>query len=193
MHDYQTYTEDLKLHIDFKTLAVLWCDLIYLYIYFCMYVCIYVCVCVCLFMYFIFEMSNFVVKRFYEACLIISLGNVDILKMTQKYLKRVWWTYNEFICNKRGYAHTNITLRHVRVTIVAVERNTYFILQVCVCSVIYPACNVRAPYCILWHFRCYSVFPLYFIKARFSGKKKLLSIKCVFDFLYKFFLTHFSF
>jgi hypothetical protein len=39
----------------------------------------------------------FMVKRFYEACLIISLGNVDILKMTVKYLKCVWWTYNEFI------------------------------------------------------------------------------------------------
>jgi hypothetical protein len=37
-------TEDLKLLIDFKTLAVLWCDCICLYIYFCMYVCIYVCV-----------------------------------------------------------------------------------------------------------------------------------------------------
>jgi hypothetical protein len=73
-----------------------------------MYVCIYMCVF--LFMYFIFEMSNFVVKKFYEACLIISLGNVDVLKMTEKYLKRVWWTYNVFIFNKRGDEHTNITM-----------------------------------------------------------------------------------
>jgi hypothetical protein len=124
MYDHQTYTEELKLHIDFKTLLVLWCDLIYLYIYFCMCFCMYVRVCC------IFEMSNFVVKRFYETCLIISLGNVDILKMTEKYLKRVWWTYNEFICNKRGDAHTNKTLRHVCVTIAAVRSNKYYILQV---------------------------------------------------------------
>ena len=54
--------------------------------YVCMYiyVCVCVCVCVC-----IFEMSDFVVKRFYEACLIISLDNVDIVKMTEKYLKCV--------------------------------------------------------------------------------------------------------
>ena len=82
MFNHQTYTEELKLHIDFKTLVVSWCDHIYLYIYFCMCVCVCVCVCV-------FEMSNFVVKRFYKTCLIISLGNVDILKMTEKYLKRV--------------------------------------------------------------------------------------------------------
>jgi len=137
-------------------------------------------------------MSNLVVKIFYEACLIISLGNVDILKMTEKYLKCVWWTYNEFIFNKRGDAHRNETLTHVRVTIVAVESNKYYILQVCVCSVVYPACNVHAPYCNLWHFRRYSVFPHNFIKALFLGKK-LLNIKCVFDFLNNFFLKQLSF
>jgi len=45
MFDPQKYTEELKLHIDFKTLVVLWCDRIYLYIYFCMYVCMCMCVC----------------------------------------------------------------------------------------------------------------------------------------------------
>jgi hypothetical protein len=161
-----TYTEELKLHIDFKTLVVLWCDHIYLYIYFSMYVCMYMCVCVCMY----FWNVKFCGKKILWDMFSNFLRYVDILKMTEKYLKRVCWTYNEFIFNKRNDAHTNKTMRLVRVTIVAVESNKYYILQVCVCSVIYPACSVHTPYCNLWHFRRYSICPHYFIKAWFLEK-----------------------
>ena len=55
--------------------------------------------------------------------------------------------------------------------------NTYYIFWVWVCSLRYEACKAHAPYCQTWF---YNIFPRYFIKARFSWKKKLLSTKCVF-------------
>ena len=45
----------------------------------------------------------------------------------------------------------NVTLRCVRVTIVAMEMQRVLQnLSACICSLRYPACNARAPYCHLW-------------------------------------------
>jgi hypothetical protein len=50
------------------------------------------------------------------------------------------------------------------------------------CILNYPACAVL--YCHLWHVRFYNIFPRYFING---------TIKCVFVFIYKFYLKYFSF
>ena len=61
----------------------------------------------------------------------------------------------------------------------------YYIFWVCVCSLMYPACNAYAPYCHLWHVWLYHIFPHYLTKVRISKKKKL-NIKLCFDFLHNF-------
>ena len=44
----------------------------------------------------------------------------------------------------------NVTLRRVRASIVAVEKQwVLHNLSVCICSLSYPACNAHAPYCHL--------------------------------------------
>ena len=67
------------------------------------------------------------------------------------------------------------------------KSNKYYIFWVCVCSLMYPACNAHAPYCQLWPVRLYNIFPHFLINGKISGKKRLLNIKkkC-FDFLYNF-------
>jgi len=72
------------------------------------------------------------------------------------------------------------------------KRRKYYIFWVCVCSLTYPTCNVHVLYCHLrpvWH--C-NIFPHYLIKARFSKKKKLLNIKCVFWFFSTTFVWNIS-
>ena len=54
----------------------------------------------------------------------------------------MWQLYD----NKKGNAHINVTLRGVRVTIVAVDKQyKYYIFRVCVSSLSYPACKANAP------------------------------------------------
>jgi len=59
----------------------------------------------------------------------------------------------------------NVTLRHVRATIVALENNKYYILWVCVCSLSYPARNTHAPYCHLWPAPLHNIFSHYLING----------------------------
>jgi hypothetical protein len=62
------------------------------------------------------------------------------------------------------------------------KSNKYYILWMCVCSLSYPACKARAPYCHLWPALLYHIFPHSLINGRiFEGK--LLKIEC-FDYLY---------
>jgi hypothetical protein len=69
--------------------------------------------------------------------------------------------------------------------------NEYYIFWVCFCCRRYPACPAHAPYYHLCPVRIYHIFPRYLITTRFS-KRKLLNIKCVWIFLYKFSLKHHS-
>ena len=70
------------------------------------------------------------------------------------------------IRTRRGLAITrkycqcmcNVTLTHVRVTIVVVGNNTYYIFWVCVCSLRYPACNAHASYFHLWSTLLHNIF-----------------------------------
>jgi hypothetical protein len=84
----------------------------------------------------------------------------------------------------RQYTY-NVILRRVRVVIVAVESNEYYVFRVRVCSLRYPACNAHVPYYFV------NIFPYYHIKV--TIKKMFLNTKCVFGFLYSLYLEHFSF
>jgi hypothetical protein len=70
-----------------------------------------------------------------------------------------------------------ITLRRIRVTIVAMEQQCVTYSEF-VCNLSYLAWQTYAPYCHLWPFRLYRVFPHYFINDTIFGTK-LLNIRCV--------------
>jgi hypothetical protein len=83
------------------------------------------------------------------------------------------------ISQKRRQRKYRVTLRHVRATIFAVEKQrVLYILSVCICSFRYPACNAHAPYCHLSPARLYNIFPHYLINRTIFLKKKLLDTKC---------------
>jgi hypothetical protein len=79
-----------------------------------------------------------------------------------------------------------VTLRRVRVTIVAVEINEYYILWVCVFSLRYPVRNAHVPYCYLWPAPLYNIFPRYLKKGHDFRKKSYLTQNVYFYFIYKF-------
>jgi len=41
------------------------------------------------------------------------------------------------------------------------KSSKYYLFWVCICSLRYPACNARAPYCHLWPAPFYCIFPHY--------------------------------
>ena len=74
----------------------------------------------------------------------------------------------------------NVTMRPVRLTIVVVEKQKYYILWVCVCSLRYLEFNAHGPYCYLCPVRLYFIFPHYLINGTFFGGKKCIEHKmCV--------------
>jgi hypothetical protein len=90
----------------------------------------------------------------------------------------VMWLIDSNIQQDRQCTY-NVTMRRVRATIVAVEKQwVLHNLSVCICTFRYPACNVHAPYCHLWPALLHNVFPHYLIKDMIFGKK-LLNTKCV--------------
>ena len=74
-----------------------------------------------------------------------------------------------------------ITLRRVRVTMVAVEKQ-YYIFWVCVCSLSYPELKSQEPYCIV--VRGFSGCTIFSTLSHrlYDFRKRLLNIKCVFWF-----------
>ena len=82
----------------------------------------------------------------------------------------------------------NVTLRRVRTTIVAVEKQWVLRkLNVCICSLRYPAGNAHAPYCHLWAAPLCNVFPHFLINGTIFDKTVTEHKMCVLDFLYNFF------
>jgi hypothetical protein len=74
----------------------------------------------------------------------------------------------------------NVTLKRFIATIVTLEKiNVLHILSVCFCSLVYPVCNARAPYCRLLPAPFYNIFPHYHVKGTIVEKKILLTTKCV--------------
>ena len=91
---------------------------------------------------------------------------------------------------KTMYCH--ITTRHVRATIVAVEKQLVLHTpRVCVCSLRYPARNAHAPYFHVWPLRIRDTFQHYLKKGTIF--EKVIEYKMFSDFLYKLCLKHFSF
>jgi hypothetical protein len=74
----------------------------------------------------------------------------------------------EIMCKKIRTVHINVLLGRVHVLIVAVQRNKYWKLRVCVCSRSYPTCKARAPCCNLWPAWRYNIFPHYLINGTFK-------------------------
>ena len=90
--------------------------------------------------------------------------------------------------NKRGNVRTNVTLRHIRVMIVVVEKQSVLIiLIVCICSITYPTRKVRVPYCHLWPVWFDRIYLRYLMHGTIFGKKFIELKMCNFDFLYNFF------
>jgi hypothetical protein len=77
-----------------------------------------------------------------------------------------------------------VTLKRVRVTIVAVEKQrALHNLRVCARKLSYPACNAHPPYCHLWPAPLYNIFPHYLIHDTIFERKKYLTQNTCFDFL----------
>jgi len=59
----------------------------------------------------------------------------------------------------------NVTMKLVRATIVAMEKQCVLCVCVCVCSLRYRACNALAPCFRLWPARLYNIFPRFFVNG----------------------------
>jgi len=118
-----------------------------------------------------------------NGCLIVTRGFLTMALHVQCH-KYSWgpWPLSPSSTRQAMYGTYNVILTSVRVTIVSVEGNKYYIFWVCVFSLQYPACSVHAPYCYLWCVRLYNIFPHYLINCAIFEKKKLLETKCVFWF-----------
>jgi hypothetical protein len=93
-----------------------------------------------------------------------------------------WVKFNKMQCTY------NLTLRHVRVTIVAIN-----IRSVYVCSISYSACNAHAPYCRQSPAPVYNIFPHYLINSTIFEKKNCWTWIACFGVPYKvFFLLNTS-
>jgi hypothetical protein len=71
-----------------------------------------------------------------------------------------------------GNVRINATLRRVRATVVAMEKQKVLhVPSVCLCSLRHPACNAPAPYCHLWPDQLYTTFSHYLINGTIFVKK----------------------
>ena len=72
------------------------------------------------------------------------------------------------------------------------KSNNYYMLWVCVCSLRYTACNTLAPYCHLCPAPLYNIFPHFLINGTIFRIKSIWTQNVCIDFLYNFYLRHFS-
>jgi len=93
---------------------------------------------------------------------------VDLQHYTQKaHIKNV---------NKRGNVHVTEHSGAFMQPLIMWKNNKYYIFQVCICSLSYPAYNVHALYCHLWPAWVYNIFPHYLVNSMIFGKKLLNKI-----------------
>ena len=62
---------------------------------------------------------------------------------------------------------------------VGINKGSFYIFWVCICSLRYSACSAHAPNCHLWPAQVYIIFPHYVINGMICKIKKLFNIKCV--------------
>jgi hypothetical protein len=132
------------------------------------------------------------VKAPLQACSNCDVGRASSAKLDLHAGSTKFNTHNE----KGRQCTRKITLRRVRVTPVAVEKQSVFhILSVCVCVCVcvWPELSTMQGasavlYFHLWPVWLYHIFPRYLIKGTIFGKK-LLNIKCVFWLSLEKFLT----
>jgi hypothetical protein len=115
-------------------------------------------------------------------------------------LHDIWWwrwinvdemsSLNQY---QDGQCTYDVTVRHVRAALVAVEKQLLHILSACVYSFMYPACNAHSPYCNLWLVRLCLIYPHYLINATILRKKNYWTQNVCFDFLCYVCMKHFSF
>jgi hypothetical protein len=67
--------------------------------------------------------------------------------------------------------HINVTLRHIRATIVAVEKQLSITYSECVCSLNYAGREVHAPYYIIYGLSALPCFPQYLTHGATFGIK----------------------
>ena len=91
-----------------------------------------------------------------------------------------------WVKNKMGDVRINVTLRRVRVTDVAVEKQQVLnVLSVCLYDFLsYSSSKAdlfsSVLHCHMWPVWLDRIFSHYLINGTIFGKKKLLNIKCVF-------------
>jgi hypothetical protein len=94
-----------------------------------------------------------------------------------------------FEVNKTGSVRIKVTVRHIRATIGAVEKQLVLCITGVCCSVRYPACNAHVPYCYLRPVQLY-VVPHYLSNCTFL-KNVIKHTVCVFYFFLNFFCETF--
>ena len=90
------------------------------------------------------------------------------------------WRRFKYDGNKNGrQCRYNVTLRRVRATTVAVEKQQVLhILSMCIFSLSCSACNTHAPYFYLWPARHFCIFPHCLINDAIF-ERNVLKIECV--------------
>jgi len=88
----------------------------------------------------------------------------------------------------------NVTLRHVRVSLLQCESNKCDIFWVCVCSLSYPAGKARAPYCHLWAAQLYNIFATLSHELHYFRKKVIERKMCflIFSTTFVWNISHFK-
>ena len=101
--------------------------------------------------------------------------------------------FNSSLCNLLHSPVTSSFLGpNILLKLLQYRNYKYYTFWVCVCSLGYPPCNAHAPYYHPWPVRLYHIFPYYLMKGTIL-EKKVIEYKMCFDFLYSFWLKHFSF
>ena len=109
--------------------------------------------------------------------------------LTSLLISKLYWVSGKWKQDRQ--CTYNVTLRRDRATIVVVEKQEVLrILNVCFCSLTYPARYAHAPYCHLWPVRFYNIFPHYLTNGTIF-ENMLLSLKWCFDFLFNVCLKRF--
>ena len=100
-----------------------------------------------------------------------TITTSPVLFWIRKWVFWLWilFTLVGYFSNERANVHIKITFRRVRLTIITVDMQNYYLFYTCVFSLRYTACTVF--YCNLWPIRLYHIFPYYLINYKIFGNK----------------------